>query len=217
MEGFANELATNAMTRSGARISLPQAYCRVCEKRLNVRFLERAKKALEEAPLPPDTEVLLRRRTDSTGEGGRPPAGLLDLAAEPNRELIPPSTTEAAIRRLRLRLEHAATVFRRYGLEQVTSLRLHALFHGPPGTGKTSAFRVITEGLADKTYSLSLRALVGSHLGDTERNLSEVTEFVLAHSARQGSLALLIDDADDFCGARGDDTSAAGQTELPPD
>lgn len=209
MNGADNEAADNWATGSGASIHMPHAYCRRVQRRLKIPFLTRVRVALEQAGLPSDSEVLVRQRASAETEL---PPGMMTLDSEPERELILPEKTQESLERLRRRISFAAEAFERHGLNRVTSLRLHALFYGPPGTGKTSGFRFVTEKLATERYVISLRSLVGSHLGDTEKNLQNLTEFVHARSGMPGHLALLIDDADDFCGARGDDNSAAGQT-----
>jgi SpoVK/Ycf46/Vps4 family AAA+-type ATPase len=116
------------------------------------------------------------------------------------------------LERIRRRIAHGPAAYERHKLGALTELRLNAIFFGPPGTGKTSAFLTVTQGIVERRVSVSLRGLVGSHLGDTEANLQELSAFFARYANEPGRLAVLLDDADDFLSARGNDDSAAGQT-----
>lgn len=83
---------------------------------------------------------------------------------------------------------------------------------GPPGTGKTSGFVAVTDELVSLRLLASLRDMVGAHLGDTEKSVRELTNFIAAHAHDEKPPALLLDDGDDFLSGRSNDPSAAGQT-----
>jgi len=172
-------------------------------------WMDPLKVALDKIALPSDLKIEVRRRPNTSATL---PPGTYELKAGTVRKLYLPSATQEAIDRMRRRIEYAPAAYGKHGLAAITDMRLNAIFFGPPGTGKSSAFLDVTEGLIEQRLSVSLRGLVGGHLGDTERNLLELTNFVAQHARRPGRIALLLDDADDFCGARGDDNSAAGQT-----
>jgi AAA+ superfamily predicted ATPase len=175
---------------------------------LSSSLIEELIRKLNTVNIPPEITISVERKQIDL----HLPPGVQELPHQTERSLYLPESTKDGIESLRHRLSYAPNVFKRYGLKKITDLRLNAIFFGPPGTGKTSAFSNIAHGIIQRCFSISLRGLVGAHLGDTEKNVNELTLFVKAHAQKPGSIALLIDDADDFLSARGNDTSAAGQT-----
>jgi hypothetical protein len=175
---------------------------------LSSSLIEELIRKLNTVNIPPEITISVERKQIDL----HLPPGVQELPHQSERALYLPASTKDGIESLRHRLSYAPDVFKRYGLETITDLRLNAIFFGPPGTGKTSAFSNVAHGIIQRCLSISLRGLVGAHLGDTEKNVSELTLFVKAYAQKAGSIALLIDDADDFLSARGNDTSAAGQT-----
>lgn len=140
------------------------------------------------------------------------PRGLVEMRAVRAHELVLTKETSAGLDRVRRRIVNARKIFTKRGLDQFTALRQTTIFFGPPGTGKTSAFVDVTEGHVSRRYLGSLRDLVGAHLGDTEKAMRELTNFVVAHRGEAHPPAILLDDGDDFLSARSNDSSAAGQT-----
>jgi hypothetical protein len=195
----------------GAKVVFEKPYCTDGEKPhgFKIPWMGTLSDALDRIALPSDLQIEIKRKPNANSVL---PSGVYELEAGIVRKLYLPVATQAAIERMRRRIEYAPRAYGKYDLAAITDLRLNAIFFGPPGTGKSSAFLDVTAGLIQQRFSVSLRGLVGGHLGDTERNLMELTSFVSQYAKMPGRIALLLDDADDFCSARGDDSSAAGQT-----
>jgi hypothetical protein len=197
---------------NGLQIIVERPFCTAGEQPhgFKIPWLRSLENAIGDLVLPTDLQLELRRHVDI--ESKQLPTGVYEFESQSSRKLYLPTATTEAIARMRRRIKYAPRAYNKYRLSSITDLRLNAIFFGPPGTGKSSAFLDVTEGLVERRLYVSLRGLVGGHLGDTERNLMELTNFVSQYSNKPGRLALLLDDADDFCSARGDDSSAAGQT-----
>lgn len=74
---------------------------------------------------------------------------------------------------------------------------LLALFHGPPGTGKTMAAAALAKTLGMPAFRVDLSALVSKYIGETEKHLARVFD----RAARQRCI-LLFDEADAVFGQR---------------
>jgi SpoVK/Ycf46/Vps4 family AAA+-type ATPase len=72
-----------------------------------------------------------------------------------------------------------------------------AMFHGPSGTGKTTAAEIIARELQIDLYRVDLSQVSNKYIGETEKNLAKV--FDMAESS--GAL-LLFDEADSIIGKR---------------
>lgn len=79
-----------------------------------------------------------------------------------------------------------------------------ALFHGPPGTGKTMAAGLLGKRLGRPVYRVDLSRVVSKWIGETEKNLA-----LLFDRAESGDLILFFDEADALFGKRGEATSAS--------
>jgi vesicle-fusing ATPase len=72
-----------------------------------------------------------------------------------------------------------------------------ALFHGPSGTGKTLAARVLATELGLDLYAVDLSSVVSKYIGETEKHLRDLFD-----RADRGSCVLLFDEADALFGTR---------------
>jgi len=77
--------------------------------------------------------------------------------------------------------------------------RQRLLFHGAPGTGKTSAAEALAAEIGLPLIVVRIDAVISSYLGETASNLHRVFEFV-----SQGSWVLLFDEFDALGKARDD-------------
>lgn len=77
--------------------------------------------------------------------------------------------------------------------------RQRLLFHGPPGTGKTSAAEALAAEVGLPLIVVRIDAVISSYLGETASNLHRVFDFV-----RHGSWVLLFDEFDALGKARDD-------------
>ena len=72
-----------------------------------------------------------------------------------------------------------------------------ALFHGPPGAGKTLAAGLLGKSVEMEVYRVDLSAVVSKYIGETEKNLSGLFD-----SARTRDWVLFFDEADALFGKR---------------
>lgn len=74
-----------------------------------------------------------------------------------------------------------------------------ALFHGPPGNGKTMAAKMLAKATGTILYRVSCEGLFASHLGEIEKNMGAVMKFL--ESA--GPCVVLFDECESIFRARG--------------
>ena len=167
-----------------------------------------------DSPSPRTEPGMGNPRSSATGGPAHgDPLGIADLSDDIDRILVLAPETADALDRTRRHFERAPDLYRTLpGMKAVAQMRLSAELHGPPGTGKTESFRRLTKGIFKRRVSLNARGLLGSYVGETDRNMEVLISWVQARATAPGELAILLDDADDFLTARGDDNSAAGQT-----
>jgi hypothetical protein len=72
-----------------------------------------------------------------------------------------------------------------------------ALFHGPPGTGKTMAAAVVAREAGLPAFRIDLSMLVSKYIGETEKNLARVFDV-----AERTDCVLVFDEADAIFGRR---------------
>jgi SpoVK/Ycf46/Vps4 family AAA+-type ATPase len=95
-------------------------------------------------------------------------------------------------------VRHGDRVFDEWGFGRLSSRRgVVALFHGPPGTGKTHAARIIARHLDLELLRIDVSQVVSKYIGETEKNLSAVLDEVGSSQA-----VLLFDEADSLFAAR---------------
>ena len=73
----------------------------------------------------------------------------------------------------------------------------HALFAGPPGTGKTMAAGIIAAELRLEAYRIDLASMISKYIGETEKNLSAIFR-----EAEASQAILFFDEADAIFGKR---------------
>jgi AAA+ superfamily predicted ATPase len=84
-----------------------------------------------------------------------------------------------------------------FGARVAKGLGVAALFHGPPGTGKTMAAGLVAQALGLDLYQIDVSRLVSKYIGETEKNLAKVFE-----AAEAGHAVLLFDEADSLFAKR---------------
>ncbi|KRC88791.1 hypothetical protein ASE25_13255 [Terrabacter sp. Root85] len=84
-----------------------------------------------------------------------------------------------------------------FGAHHDNASGLIALFHGPPGTGKTMTAAALAASAGLPAYLVDLSALVSKYIGETEKALAKVFE----RAARERCV-LVFDEADAVFGAR---------------
>lgn len=84
-----------------------------------------------------------------------------------------------------------------YAAAQTAGRGIHALFAGPPGTGKTMAASVLANTLGLELYRIDLSSIVSKYIGETEKNLSRIFDV-----AYDSNAVLFFDEADALFGKR---------------
>lgn len=80
------------------------------------------------------------------------------------------------------------------------------LLHGPSGCGKTSLAHALAGELDMPVYQLNLSEAIGSHVGETGKNVAKAIEF-----ASLNKVLLLLDEFDAVASSRTKDSAAAGK------
>jgi ATP-dependent 26S proteasome regulatory subunit len=91
----------------------------------------------------------------------------------------------------------------KYGLQPINRL----LFYGPPGNGKTMASQWLAAQLDVPLYRLTPEVFVGRIMGDTERGLAEVLDWL----AKQPACVVLFDEAEQLLVDRKQTTGPLGR------
>jgi len=97
------------------------------------------------------------------------------------------------------RVKHRRTVYETWGYDSKmsTSRGLTALFHGPPGTGKSMVAGLIAREIGLDLYRVDLANITSKWIGETEKNLGEVFD-----AAEDGQALILFDEADSLFAKR---------------
>jgi hypothetical protein len=139
---------------------------------------------------------------------GLPPGGQAATADFPARRLttvhtlddvILPAAARTRIAELSHRIAHRGTVVGDWGFgtRHDNVAGVVALFHGPPGTGKSMTAAAIAAAAGLLAYQIDLSALVSKYIGETEKALAKVFD-----RAEREDCVLLFDEADAIFGER---------------
>jgi len=134
-----------------------------------------------------------------------PPQASADFPARPLTtvhtlaDVVLPTAARARIDDLVTRIAHRDTVVEEWGFgaHHDNATGLIALFHGPPGTGKTMTAAAIAAAARLPAYLIDLSALVSKYIGETEKALAKVFD-----RAARDRCILVFDEADAIFGAR---------------
>jgi SpoVK/Ycf46/Vps4 family AAA+-type ATPase len=100
-------------------------------------------------------------------------------------------------------VRNEALLMGEWGLGRHLKPGYRALFHGPPGTGKTVTAAVLGKRLGRPVYRVDLSRVVSKYIGETEKNLA-----ALFDHASEGDMILFFDEADALFGKRGETRTA---------
>ena len=110
-------------------------------------------------------------------------------------DIVLPADTLESIHELLARVRHRRQVLDEWGFRDklAKGLGLAALFHGPPGTGKTMIASLISAGYSSRQdlYQIDVSRMVSKWIGETEKNLARVFD-----AAEGANVMLLFDEAD---------------------
>jgi SpoVK/Ycf46/Vps4 family AAA+-type ATPase len=114
-------------------------------------------------------------------------------------DIVLPATALGQLHDLCHQVAHRAQVYETWGFGRKLALGkgLHALFTGPPGTGKTMAADILAGALGLDLYKIDLATVVSKYIGETEKNLARI----FAEAATSNAL-LFFDEADALFGKR---------------
>ncbi len=118
-------------------------------------------------------------------------------------DLVLPEEVQDEIESLVAWVGNEAKLMGEWGLRKHLKPGYRALFHGPPGTGKTVTAAVLGKKLGRPVYRVDLSRVTSKWIGETEKNLASLFD----HAA-EGDMILFFDEADALFGKRGDTRSA---------
>jgi len=122
------------------------------------------------------------------------------------QDLVLPAESLARLREMISGYRHREKVLRDWGFAAKVGRGggWTALFHGPPGTGKTMAAGIVARELGLEVYRVDLSRVVDKYIGETEKHLRRVFD-----EAERGQVMLLFDEADSLFGKRTSGASSA--------
>lgn len=114
-------------------------------------------------------------------------------------DVVLPAEVRTRIDDLADRIVHRELVVDEWGFgdHHDNAAGLIALFHGPPGTGKTMTAAAVAASAGLPAYVIDLSALVSKYIGETEKSLAKVFD-----RATRERCILVFDEADAVFGAR---------------
>jgi hypothetical protein len=142
-------------------------------------------------------DAVVRRHI--AGRAGRAATRVARLASW--QDLVLPDETLDGLRELIGRARHGRTVFDAWGYDRrIAAARgLTAVFHGPPGTGKTMAASLVARELGVALYRVDLATLGSGRTGEAEAWLGELFD-----AATDGRWMLVFDDVGGLFARRGE-------------
>ncbi len=112
-------------------------------------------------------------------------------------DLVLTESVREQIAELEKWVRHGRTLMRDWGMEGRLRPGYRALFHGPPGTGKTMTATLLGKATGREVYRVDLSTVVSKYIGETEKNLA-----ALFDQARNRDWILFFDEADALFGKR---------------
>jgi ATP-dependent 26S proteasome regulatory subunit len=114
-------------------------------------------------------------------------------------DIVLPTDTLESIQEMVARVRQRHRVLDEWGFRGKLSkgLGVAALFHGPPGTGKTMVASLIAREIGQELYQIDLSRMVSKWIGETEKNLAKVFD-----AAEGANVMLLFDEADSLFSKR---------------
>src|SRR5262249_46521096 len=118
-------------------------------------------------------------------------------------ELVLEEDTLHGVQEIRDWLEFGDTLLDEWGMRKKIKPGFRALFHGPPGTGKTFTATLLGKSAGREVYRIDLSMVVSKYIGETEKNLSGVFD-----QAEHKHWILFFGEADALFGRRTQTTSS---------
>ncbi|KAF0236154.1 MAG: ATPase [Prolixibacteraceae bacterium] len=92
---------------------------------------------------------------------------------------------------------HHHKLMKEWGMERILKPGYKSLFHGPPGTGKTTTAELLGKKTNRDVYRIDLSQMVSKYIGETEKNLAKLFD-----RAESKEWILFFDEADALFGKR---------------
>jgi hypothetical protein len=124
------------------------------------------------------------------------PAQRIETALEWEDLILHRGTLEQ-IQEIQTFIKHGETLMRDWDMAARLRPGYRALFHGPPGTGKTMSAALLGKHTQRDVYRVDLSLVVSKYIGETEKNLARVFD-----KAQQRGWILFFDEADALFGKR---------------
>jgi len=122
------------------------------------------------------------------------------------QDLNLPDTAMQQLKDIKGWIKHGHILAHDWGFANKIRPGYRALFHGPPGTGKTMAACLLGESTGSDVYQVDLSLITSKYIGETEKNLEKVFSM-----AEHKSWILFFDEADALFGKRTQTNSANDQ------
>jgi hypothetical protein len=138
----------------------------------------------------------------TTGKSRKPnfskefPAKLIETQLEWS-DLVLPKKSLDQIEEVQLWIQHGDKLMNDWGLKKKIRPGIRALFHGPPGTGKTMTSCLLGKLTGRDVYRIDLSMVISKYIGETEENLGKVF-----NQAENKDWILFFDEADALFGSR---------------
>jgi len=117
--------------------------------------------------------------------------------------LVLDEDTLQGVQEIRDWLQFGDTLLNEWGMSKKIKPGFRALFHGPPGTGKTFTATLLGKSSGLDVYRIDLSMVISKYIGETEKNLSNVFD-----QAEHKNWILFFDEADALFGRRTQTASA---------
>lgn len=124
------------------------------------------------------------------------PAKLLTTKMEWS-DLVLNHHVQMQLREIDTWITHHNTLMKDWGMEKILKPGYKTLFHGPPGTGKTTTAALLGKKTNRDVYRIDLSQMVSKYIGETEKNLAKVFD-----RAENKEWILFFDEADALFGKR---------------
>ena len=112
-------------------------------------------------------------------------------------DFITENNVMQSINDILLWIKHKNKIMQEWDMQKTLKPGYRALFHGPPGTGKTFAASLIGKYTKTDVYKVDLSMVVSKWVGETEKNLARVFDM-----AENKDWILFFDEADALFGKR---------------
>ncbi len=142
------------------------------------------------------SDLLMLGRSRRPALGAEFPAQRIETELDWDDLVLHPGTLKQ-IDEIQAFVVHGETLMRDWGMASRLRPGHRALFHGPPGTGKSLSVALIGKVTKRDVYRVDLSLVVSKYVGDTEKNLARVFD-----RAQQRDWILFFDEAEALFGRR---------------